>query len=306
VIQGAVSFTKAFVLVLAALAADAADVPLTPLSLPGATTRLYRDAVPEPVRLHIFQPLGEPSSAPRACLLVFFGGGWWRGLPSTYWPAWAARHGLVGVAADYRTRERFGATPIESVADARLALRWVQSHAEEIGVDPARVVVLGTSAGGHLALWTALNAPPIRLLAEESPLRSPAALVLLSPVTDTSPETGFHPERFGAEAILFSPLHQALDALPPMLIIHGDADEVVPFAQSERFVARLRAAGGACELVTVPGAGHDTRYKHDDAARGEACIEAFLRAQNLIKNKSISSSCTSLTGVRAAPFDQPQ
>src|SRR5262245_3063697 len=94
---------------------------VTPVSLPGADTFASRDGRPDPMRLHVFKPKGWTASDHRPALVFFFGGGWTTGTPdraATY-AKWATTQGMVGVAPDYRTKNRFGTSPLESVADGR-------------------------------------------------------------------------------------------------------------------------------------------------------------------------------------------
>lgn len=230
----------------------------TPATLPGADTFVYRDGAPEPMRLHVFKPEGWSAADRRPAFVFFFGGGWSRGTPanSAGWARTAARLGLVGIAPDYRTRERFATTPLAAVADGRAALRWVQDHADELGIDPARIVVGGSSAGGHVALWTAIGPTPPGSSPDEAPHRPPAALVLLSAVSDTSMLSGYTPYRFGDHATALSPLHRLDARMPPVLAFHGDADPTVPYRQAVALRDALVASGNECELITVPGGNH--------------------------------------------------
>lgn len=266
-----------------ACCAGATAQPAAPDSLPGAETFVYRALVPTPLRLHIFRPSGE-KTAPRPALVFFFGGGWSRGTPqnSAGWARMAAQWGMVGIAPDYRTRERFGTTPLEAVADARAAVRWVQDHAEELGVDPARIAVGGNSAGGHLALWTALPGVPPGSTAAESPRIPPAALVLMSTVSDTSKLSGYTPARFGEHATPLSPLHQLPARMPPVLAFHGDADRTVPHSQAAALHAKLRETGNESELVTVPGGSHSFSGELPEwRERSRERIRAFLASNGL-------------------------
>jgi acetyl esterase/lipase len=240
-------------------AARAAVPETTPESLPGSEPHVYRALEPVPLRLHVFKPAGWNASDARPAFVFFFGGGWTTGTPARAGAAWArvaAEWGMVGIAPDYRTRRRFDTSPLEAVADARAAVRWVQEHANELGVDPARIVVGGNSAGGHVALWTGIGASPPGSSADESPVSRPVALVLTSAVSDTSLLSGYTPARFGEHAMALSPLHQLDDAVPPVLAFHGDADKTVPYAQAVALHERLRAMGRESELVTVPGGSH--------------------------------------------------
>jgi len=229
----------------------------TSSKLSGADVHTYRDGSPEPMRLHVFKPDGWDAGDRRPALVFFFGGGWTRGSPerSASWAQYAARLGMVGVAPDYRTRERFDTSPLESVADGRAAVRWLQEHADELGIDPARLVIGGSSAGGHVALWTAITRTPPGSDPGETPEIKPAAMILFSAVSDTSTLTGYTPRRFGTNALALSPVDQLDARMPPTLAFHGDADNTVPYDQALVLRKKLVAAGNDCELVTVPGGG---------------------------------------------------
>lgn len=230
----------------------------TPVELPGAESHVYRTGTPE-LRLFVVKPAGWTAGDKRPALVFFFGGGWTTGTPakSVFWAKFAASLGMVGIAPDYRTKGRHDTSPLVAVADARAALRWVQDHAGELGIDPARIVVGGNSAGGHVALWTAIAHAPPGSDAATSPATQPAALVLFSAVSDTSPATGYTPQRFGGEATALSPVHQLDPHMPPVLLFHGDADTLVPPRQALALRDRLVATGNSCELHLIPGGGHN-------------------------------------------------
>ena len=230
----------------------------TPVSLAGAESYIYRDGKPDPMRLHVFKPKGWTPEDHRPAFVFFFGGGWTRGTPerSASYAKWAASLGMVGIAPDYRTKERFDTTPLESVADGRAALRWVEDHVGKLGIDSGKIVVGGSSSGGHVALWTAIEHTPPGSATNEAPRAKPFALILVSPVSDTSSTTGYTPKRFGDEADALSPVHQLDAKMPPTLIFHGDADTTVTNAQSIALRDKLVAGSNVCELITVPGGNH--------------------------------------------------
>ena len=257
----------------------------TPTEFPGAETFLYRDSGPAPVRLFVVKPDGWKAGDRRPALMFFFGGGWTTGTPanSIGWAKSAAKLGMVGIAPDYRTKGRNDTSPLASVADSRAALHWVQAHAAELGVDPARIAVGGNSAGGHVALWTAITAAPPGSDEKESPRLKPAALILFSTVSDTSAESGYTPKRFGADATALSPLHQLDAKMPPVLAFHGDADKTVPLRQALALRDRLVATGNVCELHIVPGGGHN--FGNDVPEWREKSRELmieFLKKQGLL------------------------
>jgi len=252
---------------------------VTPLTLPGAETFVFKSVGQTEVRLHVVKPKDWKASDSRPCLVAFFGGGWSSGTPakSISYAKWAAKYGMVGVAPDYRTRKRFDAKPEDCVADGRAAVRWVQDHAKELGVNPAKIVVQGTSAGGHVAAWTAI---PEAVSPENSsdpvPNPSPMGLILIWPVTDTGTNGYGGPKRFGNDeerANNLSVTKRMPNKMPPALLFHGTADETVKFANSEEFQAKMKANGNECELIPFPGAPHSANSsKWAEAAAVKAKI----------------------------------
>jgi acetyl esterase/lipase len=258
----------------------------TPTEFPGAETFIYRDGEAEPQRLFVVKPEGWKAGDRRAVLMFFFGGGWTTGTPanSIGWARSAAKLGMVGVAPDYRTIGRFNTTPLEAVADSRAALHWVQEHADELGIDPARIAVGGNSAGGHVALWTAIAKAPPGSDDDESPRIKPAALILYSTVSDTSILTGYTPKRFGENATALSPVHQLDERMPPVLAFHGDKDALVPLAHAIALRDKLVATGNSCELHIVPGGGHNFGGDVPEwREKSRALMLEFLKALGLVE-----------------------
>jgi acetyl esterase len=246
---------------LAPQATSAAETTeVTPLSLPGAETIMYREVEGIELRLFIVKPEGWQSSDQRPALIAYFGGGWASGNVerSIRYAQWAAEYGMIGIAPDYRTRKRFGGSPEDCVADARAAMRWVQAHADELGINPRKIVAHGASAGGHLALWTAIptTSPGPN---DPAPEIMPAGLILLNPVSDTK-EGGYGgPRRFGnssERALALSVPDQMPEKMPPTLIFHATADQTVPYANSVALRDQLHASGNDATLVTFEGLGH--------------------------------------------------
>ena len=167
-------------------------------------------------------------------------------------------------AIDYRLsgEARFPA-PLD---DVRTAIGWVGEQAAGYGLDPGRVYLWGDSAGGHLALLAALTGASVAGVVAWFPVTDLAGLP--SDVADAGgvPDPG--PE--SREALLLgapaasvpelarqaSPVAHASAAAPPVLLMHGAADDMVPPAQSIRLAGALRAAGATVELELVPGATH--------------------------------------------------
>jgi acetyl esterase/lipase len=148
-----------------------------------------------------------------------------------------------------------------AVEDARYALRWVIDHAKERGVDPNRIVVGGGSAGAHLALLAAMlprSAGFDRLCPGPDNLKV-AAVVSWYGVADLSEgmDDGGALTWLGSTldrdslAKRISPLTYVTAGLPPMFLIHGDADPTVPYSQSVRLHQALVKAGAHAVPVSV-------------------------------------------------------
>lgn len=160
--------------------------------------------------------------------------------------------------------------------NVRTGIRWVKSQAEKYGVDPDRLGITGASAGGYLATFAAVTPEDAK---GDGPLgdfdtRVAAAAVFFPPTDFTRVEwaqgpqsrlerfffaegfTGKSPEEIAARSKELSPAHRVGDAAPPMLFIHGDADDVVKLEQSEIMVEALKAKGHSAELIVKAGGGH--------------------------------------------------
>ena len=221
----------------------------------------------------------EIGGAPRPALIWLHGGGWREGSRDQHANGPLAERGFVTASASYRLSGE--ATFPAQIHDVKAAIRFMRANAARWNVDPARVGVWGVSAGGHLAALAALTAGNAELEGEgghPEASSSVTAVAALAPPTDflvdweaTSdfpPHPGWDamPMMLGGDlsdsvvrerARLASPIvHASVDA-PPMLVVHGTQDDLVPVAQGRSLVARLREAGADARLLELPADGHD-------------------------------------------------
>lgn len=165
------------------------------------------------------------------------------------------------------------------LAHTKTGMRFIKAHAAEYGIDPEWLGLTGLSAGGHLALLAGMCADPPNPAAED-PLERLGTVVkavgVFCPATDfldwngkkyglnlmewrlvfgdgVAGKTEKHKEE-AARAI--SPVYQAKAGLPPFLLIHGDADSVIPVQQSIKLVKALQDAGDSAEIIIKKGADH--------------------------------------------------
>lgn len=201
--------------------------------------------------LHVSPPR-EPNGSPAPTAVFYHGGGWVRGSWTQFRPQAARLNalGMLAVLVEYRT-----AGPVAATSDAVAAMNAVFEGSADIGCDPKRVVAIGGSAGGHLALATAVLELP-----NTNPRHRPAALALLNPVTNTFGDfpVGFGRRHFDDDkhALRYSPLHHVTARTPPALIMHGTADAAVHHENSVEFGEKVRLLGGHAEIVLYPGQRH--------------------------------------------------
>ena len=220
---------------------------------------VYKTIGDAELKLHVFERADHKAADQSPAVVFFFGGGWRVGHPGQFYEQaqFLADKGVVCFSANYRVKSRNNVSPVESVADAKSAVRWIRQHAKELGVNPNQIVAAGGSVGGHLAACTGMLKGQDEANEDPSISSVPNAMILFNPVLDTSPETGFSPELFpkGKET-MFSPRHNIHKGIPPTLLLHGTADEAVPFEQASQFVNQMQEAGNRCELHSFEGKKH--------------------------------------------------
>ncbi len=226
---------------------------------------------------------GDVKGAP--VLLQIHGGAWVVGSKRTQAMPLLKRMagaGWVCVAINYRLspRARFP----DHLIDCKLALKWIREHIAEYGGDPGRVVVTGGSAGGHLAALVALtqNDPAFQPGFETADTSVMAAVPVYGPFDLDTLLLGFNPRLarwfsrgvFGADLRRASPVTHVRAGLPPMLIIQGTDDNLVPAGIAHTFIDAVRAAGNQNVIhLEVPGGAHAFDLFH--SIRSEAVVSGI-------------------------------
>lgn len=246
---------------------------------------VYKKIADRELQMHVFEPEGFKAGDQRACFLTIHGGGWTGGAPPRMYPfaAHYAKLGLIGISLQYRLNStKTGVSVFDCVKDVRSAMRYLHSHATELGIDPKKIVVSGGSAGGHLAAATAMFDKVNEDTDDLSITVTPAALVLLFPVIDTSKE-GYGQAKIGERWQELSPAHNVRAGLPPTIVFHGTGDTVTPFAGAKTFHEAMLKAGNRCELDINEGGAHG--YLMRDKALFDDTMkktDAFLKSLGLL------------------------
>ncbi|MFI3331015.1 MAG: alpha/beta hydrolase [Rikenellaceae bacterium] len=229
-----------------------------------------------------------PKNAP--AVVLFFGGGWHGGKLNQLRPHAEiyVEHGMVAFLVDYRVFSRDKTLPDKSIEDAKSAMRFVRGNAKKFKINPKKIVASGESAGGHLASATAFIT---EIDSAEDNLKIspvPNAMVLINPVSDTSPE-GYHSglvQNFG-EWQRLSALHNIKKSSPPTIYFVGDRDKHVPVASAKAFKKAVEDAGARCDLLIYENCFHSdfNSYKRDGEYFKISMDESlkFLRELKFIK-----------------------
>ena len=209
------------------------------------------------LQLQVFLPKGHQSSDCRPAAVFFHGGGWYGGTPDHMYPQcrYLALRGMVAISVQYRTINVFGTTPKECVKDGKSAMRWVRTHAAELGIDPSRIVAGGGSAGGHIAAATALVEAFDEAGEDASVNCRPQALVLFNPVFDNGPD-GFAHALVQKYWKAISPIDHIDANTPPTFVVLGTKDEYVPVETAKRFEQLMKESGRRCDLHIYEGKPH--------------------------------------------------
>ncbi len=167
-------------------ATPATSEAAVPAELQQAEIFTYKTVADVSLPLYVFKAEGCQASDHRPAIVFYFGGGWRSGSPTQFatHAQYLASRGMVAICVEYRVQSRHGVNVAQCVADAKSAMRWVRSHAGELGIDPQRIASAGGSAGGHLAAAVALLPGHDDPQDDTSVSCVPDAMVLFNPAVD--------------------------------------------------------------------------------------------------------------------------
>lgn len=227
-------------------------------AVPPGKAHTYKTVGDRALKLYVTKPADWQKGDTRGALVFFHGGGWTGGAPGqfTEHSKYFASRGLVCVQVQYRLLGKGKQEPpVDCVRDAKSAMRWVRSHATELGIDPKRIASGGGSAGGHLAAAVGVidggDDPQDNL---DVSAKS-NGMVLFNPVYDNGPgEWGAN--RVKDRVKEFSPAHNLTKDDPPAIVFLGTEDKLIPVKTGQRFQAAQKKLGIESELVLFEGKGH--------------------------------------------------
>jgi acetyl esterase/lipase len=265
--------------------------------------------------MDVFTPTGD---AKGIGVIVVVSGGWISGHEAVG-PVLAkplVDRGYTVFAVVHGSQPRY--TVPEIIPDIDRAVRFIRHHARDYGIDPERIGITGASAGGHLSLMLGTDGKPGSETARDPVERESSrvqAVACFFPPTDflnygkpgkqliraedlgktfrpafdfreVDPKTGLMVSIVDAEKLreiarAISPITHVSPDDAPTLIVHGDADPLVPLQQSETFVARMKEAGVEAKLVVKPGFGHGWLTLGRDLADFADWFDAHLKPREI-------------------------
>jgi len=255
---------------------------------------IYSTANNYDAKLDLYLPRTQ---GPTPVVVYIHGGGWVAGSKEGAQLVFLPYLKLGWAVANVEYRLAKNSLAPAAVEDCRSALRWVYRHAEEYGFDTTQILITGNSAGGHLSLTTGMlrtsdgfDRPPEWLtVVPEPPV---AAIVNWYGITDVVDLLdGENMQTYAVHwlgtqanreevARSVSPVSYVRPGLPPIVTVHGDQDQLVPYAHAVRLHEALTKAGVPNKLITVPGGRHGG-FNQAEMERIFEEIFAFLRDQGM-------------------------
>jgi acetyl esterase/lipase len=242
------------------------------------------------------------SDEPTPAMIYIHGGGWRAGSKNRI-PGWlnaAVKAGWVSVVSVEYRFTNVAPHPAQ-VNDCMRAVQFVRQNAKKWNIDATRIGATGGSAGGHLSLWVALHddiadkdsADPIRRNSSRISCAvsyaGPTDWSLLGKIKHGHPAyrqlLGYKPgtaadEMSKEKKTDVSPISYASEDDPPVLLVHGDKDFIVPLQHAVDLNKRLNKIGSESELLLVPGGGHGvTGVNAEVNKRSDAFIRKHLSAR---------------------------
>jgi acetyl esterase/lipase len=247
-----------------------ARIPIEPSGTFDYITYIYKEVGNTVLKLDVWYP----NQIKRAYPLIFFshGGGWISGfrnqLNNVSWCKFLASRGFAAASIDYRLAMRNSMENI--LADYTDALDFVKNNADKLGINKDDIVLMGLSAGGHLAL---LYASYYTFMNHETKMKGIRGVSVYYCPSDLRDMFGKEQKslfaRFATMATLkgipinkpdlyygYSPIEWISERMIPALVVHGRKDTVVPYTSSVNLVSKLKSENIPCRFLLHKEGGH--------------------------------------------------
>lgn len=253
-------------------------IPLEPREKYEYETYVYKESNGAKLKMDIWYPKVEKTKYP--VVLFAHGGGWisgFRNQPNNVsWCKFLASNGLVAASIDYR----FGVknTMTDILSDYTDALNYLRQNSEKLKIDKSRIILMGLSAGGHLALlysayYSFNNAKEymkgikgVVVYYAPSDLKdifSDDSKSLFAKFATLATLKG-SPQKIEDIYEYYSPISWISERMPPILVVHGKNDLVVPFSSSVKLVKKLKEKGVKYMFLVHKTGGHTFEFELKD------------------------------------------
>jgi len=227
--------------------------------------------------IHFYFPKNLKEGDPKSLFLFFNSGAFDRGNPIQFAPhaLYFVERGAVCGLVEYRSKATHSSCfPTDAMQDGRSAIRFVRHHAEKFNINREKLAVFGAGAGGMIAggaaLDTSVPSDPGDFNMSSS---RPNAAILFSPMIDVAKgDYGFDQFRDAGEAKRLGLSKSISSHCPPMQIIHGTADRLIPVARVEKFADKMAKRKNVCEFVPFEGRDNNYYNLNVDPVSYEACL----------------------------------
>ncbi|MEN6607266.1 MAG: alpha/beta hydrolase [Bryobacteraceae bacterium] len=226
----------------------------------------------------------------RPGLLAIHGGGWRGGTKEASFQRLCLpflEKGFVVANVEYRLADVAPAPA--AVTDVLMAAAWFHRNAKRYGVDSKRIAVIGTSAGAHLALMVGMTPKSAKL----GPTGNVAAVINFYGITDVADQlsgpnmrqyaVAWVPDQPGRLELArrVSPMTYVRKKVPPIITVHGDADDTVPYDHGANLTKALRRAGADALMIPVPQGKHGFTKEQWETVWPR--VFAFLEQRGIIR-----------------------
>ena len=277
-----------------------ARLPIDPGGNWEVETCVYKKTGDLELKLDLYHP--DSHEWQNAVIVFAHGGGWISGSRSqpknVSWCRFIASKGFYVASVDYRFA--FTNTMDDILEDFSDAVSWIRTEGPDRGISSRNIILIGLSAGGHLALTYAAYNTAESMTKATAGVRGVVAYYAPSDLRDLfSPEDKSLLARFGAgsavktlprfdeEAYLrYSPINWFTEKMVPVLAVHGRADEIVPYSSSVKMIKRLKELGVTCRFLVHKTGGHGFEVSRKDYRTTRILEETVQFIRNLIGDET--------------------
>ena len=285
---------------------------------------IYKQTKDTALKIYYRKPANLVKGKKYPAIIWIHGGGWNAGDAKTFFPhaQYFAQRNAVGFSIEYRLIKFGGSSLADCLADCKSAIRYIRAHAKELNIDPDQIIVLGDSAGGHLAACLGTIDGYDDATDNLKISCKPNAMVLYNPCVDMSlyplmknvlknkvqninllDSAAIKSEDWQL-ARSFSPLLFIKPHTPNCYLLHGLNDKVIPAEQSSRFNDAMLKAGNKSELLLLPNTRHAFVVPNYTASE-EMVVNAICEADKYLTRLGYLSGEPTLR-VSSIPSWQPR